>query len=462
MTLYKNRKLLLGEMTFSKDFVNDNRGDLYPVLDKSCDCCEKIECNCYILDCGSVERLLGQFFPYATYEMTAETLSGTSGFGFVLPDIKACITVKNHNLVFTCGERAEQIAIPSWLEEQWTMIVSCRPGAFDVYFKQNSMAQFWHTFYASEFRDSNVGSVFTNSHVSLRAEESAVISKVSFYIDNGISQADLRPIRYENGEVMMEQGKIYLSGSARLQEGGFQAIFSWVPGTAQFELTGALFFDAGDGRWAGDVASSILYHRAEKQWYLWVCSFSHGHILGHSQFEGDPRFGVNVIDIHLMKKSSDDAPISLWVGRQGDEDPDIVYDHKKKKWYMAICRSDPSIHHYRYVFFESDHPFEGYIFIGQGMNGSETGGSFVRVKGEQLFLCGNFIQQTSDYRIYSKDGMENAVFDYPDGGFRGWGTLMPVKMGSRTRYFWLTFDRHNGSTVNRWSYGNIYCFEAEI
>jgi hypothetical protein len=32
-------------------------------------------------------------------------------------------------------------------------------------------------------------------------------------------------------------------------------------------------------------------------------------------------------------------------------------------------------------------------------------------------------------------------------------------MGSRTRYFWMTFDRHNGSGYT-WSYGNIYCFEG--
>ena len=57
--------------------------------------------------------------------------------------------------------------------------------------------------------------------------------------------------------------------------------------------------------------------------------------------------------------------------------------------------------------------------------------------------------------------METAKFNYPDGGFRGWGSVFPVKSGSRTRYFWLTFDRHNGSDYN-WSYGNLYCFEMTV
>ena len=64
----------------------------------------------------------------------------------------------------------------------------------------------------------------------------------------------------------------------------------------------------------------------------------------------------------------------------------------------------------------------------------------------------------SDYRIYSKDGMKEVKFRHPDGGFRGWGAPFSVKMGSRTRYFWLTFDRHAGSSYE-WSYGNLYCFE---
>lgn len=219
-----------------------------------------------------------------------------------------------------------------------------------------------------------------------------------------------------------------------------------------------MFYDSGDGRWCGDVAASILYHRTQRQWYLWVCSFSHGHILGHSVFDGDPRFGVNVIDIELMKPSGSTSIISF-SALEGDEDPDFFYDEENDRWLMAICRVDPLIKDYRYVFFESKHPFDGYRCIGQGEDGAETGGSFVRVDGELFFLCGNDFHTVSDYRIYHKDGMTSALFDYPDGGFRGWGTLLPIKMGSRIRYFWLTFDRHNGSDY-RWSYGNLYCFEA--
>ena len=172
------------------------------------------------------------------------------------------------------------------------------------------------------------------------------------------------------------------------------------------------------------------------------------------------RFGVNVIDVELMPKANENAPIDAFLAFAGDEDPDFFHDAENSRWLMAICRRDPEAKNYRYFFYESDSPFEGYKCIGKGYAGAETGGSFVKVNGERYFLCGNDFHATSDYRIYGKHGMSAPKFDYPDGGFRGWGTLMPIRLGSRTRYFWLTFDRHRGSDYN-WSYGNLYLFEAK-
>lgn len=456
LSMYKNLKLKLGEMSFFKDFVGDTRGDLYPILSKSEDADEYVESNRYGVRAGSVCRLIGQFFPYATYEMTAK-INGEAGFKFILPITEAEITTSAEKLRYRCGDHTEEFDLP---EVPDTMIVSCRPGAFDVYFKKNGKAEFFTTFTEKKFNDSNDYAVFSESVAALSVSGDAEISAVEFYIDNGTSIADMRPVRFENGEVMVENGKIYITASIRMQAGTFQGIFSWIPGTAEFELTGALFYDCGDGRWCGDVAASLLYHREKKLWYLWVCAFSHGHILAHSTFDGDVRFGVNVIDVELMPKANEDTPIDAFLAFAGDEDPDFFYDAENSRWLMAICRRDPEAKNYRYFFFESDSPFEGYNCIGKGYTGAETGGSFVKVNGERYFLCGNDFHATSDYRIYGKHGMSAPKFDYPDGGFRGWGTLMPIKLGTRTRYFWLTFDRHRGSDYN-WSYGNLYCFEAK-
>lgn len=457
MSMYKNLKLPLGQMTFTKDFVKETkRGDLYPVIQCSEGCAESIADNRYVVTKGAMERMLGQFFPYATYEMTFQSENGAAGFGFQIKNAKACIIKQGKTLVFEENGRCETIST-DW--DSNTLIVSCRPGAFDVFFKFNDRPELVHTFAAESFKHAHDLKNFANGCASAIVRGSAELQAVSFYIDNGISIADIRPIRYENGRVMMEQGKIYFTASIRMQEEMFQGVFSWVPGTADIALTGVLYYDAGDDLWCGNVAASILYHREEKQWYLWVCSFNHGHVLAHAAFEGDPRFGVNVIDVQLMSKAPEGADISLFAGFEGDEDPDFFYDAEKSKWMMAICRLDRITRKYRYVFFESEKPFEGYTCIGMGNPGEETGGSFVTIDGELHFVCGNSFSARSEYRIYRKDGMHTARFDFPDGGFRGWGTVIPVQQGSRTRYYWLTFDRHNGSSYN-WSYGNFYCFEA--
>lgn len=457
MSMYKNRKLPLGEMTFAKDFVTETkRGDLYPVISRTENCEETVQHNRYFVQNGSVERVLGQFFPYATYEITCHSRNGEYGFGFQIREAKAYIIRRTGRLSFWAGEEQECVPLES---DSDTMIVSCRPGAFDVYFEVNGRAELAHTFAAKSFARSHDQRAFGNGYVSVVAKGDAVVESARFYIDNGISIADIRPIRYENGRVMMETGKIYFTASIRMQEEMFQGVFSWVPGTADINLTGVLYYDAGDGLWCGDVAASVLYHRERKEWLLWVCSFNHGHVLAHAAFEGDPRFGVNVIDVELMEKAPEGADISLFAGFEGDEDPDFFYDAEKKKWLMAICRLDQNTRKYRYVFFEGEAPFSGYKCIGMGQPGEETGGSFVTIDGELHFVCGNSFSARSEYRIYRKDGMHTARFDFSDGGFRGWGTVIPVQQGSRMRYYWLTFDRHNGSSYN-WSYGNFYCFEA--
>lgn len=459
LSMYKNLRVKLGEMSFFKDFVNTSRGDPYPVAGKSSDCEERVENNRYVVSRGAVKRLVCQFFPFATYEISCDAVKEEAGFCFQLPDTEARILTNGAEVRCFWAEHLDTREIPAFVGSSFTMIVSCRPGAFDVYFKNNQKPEYLCTFYVESFRDSNRYALFSNGYVFLYAAEGTTVNEVLSYVDNGISIADIRPIKYENGEAMLEQGTVYLTASVRLQEKSFQGVFSWIPGTAEFHMTGALFYDSGDGKWGNYVAPVIVYHRAKKQWYVWVSSFGHEHVLAHAAFDGDPRFGVNVVDVQLMEKATDPSDITAFAGIKGDEDPDLIYDEENERWLMGICRIDPKTKAYVYVFFESKEPCGPYTYIGCGRDGAETGGSFVRINGELFFVCGNDFKATSEYRVYSKHGMQIATFRYPDGGFRGWGTVIPIRMGSRTRYFWLTFDRHNGSPY-QWSYGNLYCFEA--
>ena len=465
VNFYKNLTLKLGEMSFSKDFVKEKkRGDLYPVLDAAPSSYEEIRNHCWHTT-GKVTRLLGQHFPYATYEMKIEKLTRSAAFVFTSPTAKAEIGLKQtRDGLFAYCVNGEEKLIPAGVKftPGLGLLVSARGGFFDVYLRKPDGLSLLCTFEAENFTDTRYRKVFIRTTAAI-ALDSATVSDVQFYLDCGISQADIRPIRYENGEVMVEQGKIWLTVSVRLEAGGWQGVVSWIPGTSEFELTGALFYDSGDDLWGSDVAASILYHREKKLWYIWVCMFSRGHYLGHAIAEGDVRFGVNVIDITLMDKMPDSGNDTLFLGKRGDEDPDFFYDKDTGLWRMCICRVATEGNSYRYFFFESENPFDGYRCVGHTLSGAETGGSFVKIEGDVYFVTGNDFNKRADYRIYkwgTFDSFEKLHCDYDDGGFRGWGTVIPVKMGTRLRYFWLTFDRHNGSAYN-WSYGNLYCYEAD-
>lgn len=121
-----------------------------------------------------------------------------------------------------------------------------------------------------------------------------------------------------------------------------------------------------------------------------------------------------------MPEKSQNSSVYDFVGIKGDEDPDFFYDEETGKWLMAVCRLLPDTGHYTYLFYESQDPFEGYTFIGRGIDGIETGGSFVKINGKQYFVCGNNHTVKSEYRIYDRDGMKKAVFNFSDGGYRGW------------------------------------------
>lgn len=471
---YKNLKLQLGGMSFTTDFVNSTRGDMYPILEKSGTVRESLEKGCYCVEAeegAGIRRLIGQYVPYSTSELMLETLRGEAGFCYGLPDQTISLFARNTDdgLVFGIREGAEERLYHSTLRMTagLSILVTTRKGAFDFYCRRDREITYVTSFEADSFRKVMAEQIFRNTTVALELRGEVCLSEVSVYMDCGTTQADIRPVKYEDGQVMMENGKVYLTISCRQAVGCYQGIVSWVPGTCEFALTGVLFFDAGDGIWENDVASSIRFDRRTGKWYLWVCSFSHGHILGYSSMPADVRFGVNVVDLTLMKKMEEGDPDTAFLGKEGDEDPDFYYNREQDCWYMTVCRlvreGDQS--NYRYFLFRSKEPFQQYEYVDCGRAGCETGGSMVEIGGRMHFVCGSDFDKRAVYHIYDMPDFSHYDLlkcDYDDGGFRGWGTIIPCPVGSRIRYYWLTFDRYRASELGNWSYGNLYGYEADI
>ena len=454
------------------------------------------------------------------------------------------------------------------------LFVSAHGAFFDVSLGR----EFVCTIQAEGFSDICRRSAFMNAgvslYVALPAGGRAAVSRAESFLDGGLSHADMKPVRYEDGTPILENGRLFLTLSSRLQAGAYQYVVSWNPSTCELRPEGAIFFDYGDGRWCADVAISLIYHRERREWLFWATAFSHGHILCHGTSAGDPRFGITVLDATLMEAQKPGSDVSngglpiqtsgaekdgelaqtkdcacgkagaarafasdevlsvqagvarisasdevlsaqaggrvaemagglartedcacgkvgaarasasddvlsvqagwrgasvaeldddtLWLAKTGDEDPDFTYDRERGKWYMTICRSVKGAG-YRYFLFESDEPFSGYRHVCHTESGENTGGLMVRIRGRRALVCGSDFKARAEYRVYPLGDFshfQHLTCDFDDGGFRGWGSLMPVPCGNRTKYVWMTFARHNGSDYN-WSYGNLYAYEAE-
>ncbi len=520
---YKTLRMKLGEMSFWKDWLNTDRGDPYPVIGHACEgSLNEITGDGRLTvrnpseSSAGLARLLGQHFPYASYELVIHTIEDADA-GFLIranPGTRSSYTEEDapelrvsllHNgegnyvrIAYeriiggiSLGEIVDETEYP--YTSGMSLILTCRGKFFDIYLRNDKRPYPRLTLDLPEFAEITKHGTFVNAVAALwyRVAPNGCFTAdaVEFYLDAGVSHADMKTVRYEDGTPMMSEGKLFVTLSSRLEAGGFQSVISWNPSTAEFKMEGAIFFDCGDDRWCADVASSILYNRNTGEWYIWACAFSHGHILCHGTSIADLRYGINVIDAERMPvetletsdKTADalaaqaGAAVSttatlsddtLWLAKSGDEDPDFVYDRETGKWYMTICRgvSENGGTHYRYFLFESDQPFSGYTFVDKTLTGSNTGGSIVRVGGKLHFVCGSNFDKRACYHVYDLDDLAKVEYircDYDDGGFRGWGTIIPVPCGRRTKYLWMTFDRHGGSSYN-WSYGNIYVYEADL
>ena len=522
LNLYKNLKMPLGHMTFFKDWLFSERGDLHPITDKTGDGSlkENIHEGLFsvdnVSDCVAGQaRLLGQHFPYATYEVIIKHMTqARAGFEFyAAPGDRSDYTEENapklrlflspcdggvqigHELVVggvSRGTVLEEKILP--YVPGMSFAVTCRGPKFDVYVRTEKILHFEMSLKLSEFGFICRRATFVNATASLWYEVQPggrfATDTVEYYLDCGVAQADIKYMRYEDGMPIIEKGKIFLTLSARMDVEAYQAVISWNTSTNEFKLEGAIFFDCGDDMWCGDIGSSILYHRPTKEWYIWSVAFSHGHILCHGTSTGDLRYGINVVDVQLMdvedtpnncnnpmteeeiallrldEQPSWDVQLSddcLWLAKKGDEDPDLMYDAQRGKWLMTICRISGN-DGYHYFLYESDQPFSGFTYVDHTTDGGLTGGSMVRIGGKLYLTCGANFNARAQYNIYPLDNLQQTHHircDYDDGGFRGWGSIIPLPCGSRTRYMWMTFDRFLGSDYN-WSYGNLYVFEADV
>ena len=474
------RKLYLpaAEMDFAHSFIGDKRSDLYPVLNSDGKIAEAVEGGVYSarsFSGGEVTRLIGSFFPYYTYSFEIEWLHSAE-VGLELIHGKRLLSAlcsENGAEVIFRGESI--LSVRTDFKPKDVFSVTFRAGGISLYRTRDGyealIGDVCDKEFASAITDIEGGglndllyedfykSTDAGMLVRLREGGEAGVSAVTARLYSGIGTADIRPIKYADGTPIIEDGRVFLTASARLETGCYQCILSWLPTTCDFKMEGALFFDVGDKMTANDVASTIIYDKENSKWYIWYCSFSHGHVLARAALDSDPRRGIHIIDAIPMQ-TREGASLSDFVGVTGDEDPDLV--KIDGIWHLSVCRHEGDGYHYYH--FTSRDPLDGFTLADRTEGAEKTGGSFVKLDGEYYFACGSDFKKRAVYEIYGINDFKTphkASHRHDDGGFRGWGSIFAIPSGTRNRVFHITFDRFLTSKKWNWSYGNIYVFEAE-
>lgn len=315
-TLYRSHSLSVAEMSFHHNFIGSTRGTPYPVINYSGEVTELSGQGEYTARSdkgGSITRLIGEFFPYCTYSVGIKELRGGAvGISLSGGGVNLVAKASSNGVCTVAAEGETPIKFDTDIADGDIFEVTFRAGGVSLYRVRDGKTLLIGDVCASD-ADGKIKNLATDGlsrllsekvykktdaalYVNLGAGGSLTLTSVKASLMGGIATADLRPIKYEDGSVICEGGRIFLSVSERLETGAYQSILSWSPTTSDFRMEGALFFDLGDGIASNDVASSIVYDRNSGEWYIWFCAFSHGHVLARAKTEADPRYGISIID----------------------------------------------------------------------------------------------------------------------------------------------------------------------
>lgn len=287
-----------------------------------------------------------------------------------------------------------------------------------------------------------------------------LVNKVEMALTTGVGLADIRPITYENGDPMLDQGRLWYTMSirGRALPHHIQGVFSMNPTVFDIKLEGVILFDRSDGILRNEIASHIFYDRNKKVWHGLTTGFSayafpekeKKQLLAVSS-ENDPRFGFSV-----MK--------AVPFGMVGDiEDPHIIYDLEAKKWRMLTCVNQGG---YKAIMLESDDWNKDYKQIAGPVEHNSTGTSIHKINGVHYCFSGS---KEREIFIYTYPDLKEAGtlnMDLPPwtqtSGTRVWPNVVELPDGYPFKYIALMMDRFNypGMKGPNWTYGALYLYHG--
>ncbi len=295
----------------------------------------------------------------------------------------------------------------------------------------------------------------------LKADAQVQLAEASAYLSPGSGQADLRAITNEEGEPLLEEGRLWftitLRGRALPHQ--LQGVFSLNPSVFDLRFEGVIVFDMDDGLLRNDHASHIYRDSKTGFWRGWTTGFSALGEAGKNEEKAilaitsvrDPRRGFSIMKAR---------PIGL-VGAH--EDPHGIYDKEAGKWRLLLCEHGKK---YRAAMYESDRWDGGFTRLAGPVDMDSTGTMIQKFGNKRFALFGS-----ADRKIYirSYPGLEPAgelKVELPPwndaNGTRIWPNVIPLPEGYPAPYIALMMDRVNFPAMPKanWTYGALYLYHG--
>ena len=286
------------------------------------------------------------------------------------------------------------------------------------------------------------------------------VNKVEMALTTGVGLADIRPITYENGDPLLDRGRLWYTMSirGRALPHHIQGVLSMDPTVFDIKLEGIILFDRNDGLLRNEIASHIFYDRTDEIWHGLTTGFSayakpekDKKQLLAVESKKDPRFGFSVMQ-------------AVPFGMVGDfEDPHIIYDSEAGKWRMLTCVNEGG---YKAIMLESDHWNKDYKQIAGPVDHNSTGTSIHRI-GDQRF-CFSGSKERKIFIYTYPDLMEAGTLkmDLPPwtqtSGTRVWPNVVQLPKGYPFKYVALMMDRFSYPGIHgpNWTYGALYLYHG--
>lgn len=275
------------------------------------------------------------------------------------------------------------------------------------------------------------------------------------------SVADIKPVTYENGQVIIEDDCVFLTSSSRTTYCGAQI---WKMGihTGEFELVGNILYESEGVCHAHYICSSLMFDRRQHLWIVTTDLWDGDKLMYSGSSVEDLRYGFHLT--HVDRIDCENPSV-------GDEDQYILYDDDPSSpLYGKYVLTHTRIHNGNYAVHvqTSDNWYGPYRLYGHSDGKTSYTGVFTQnVGGKRYFITGCRMDtsrpETDEYRVLSYPSLEvlgKLDYDKLTGGFGGWGSLFAVPSQNNTKYLWVTFDRGRTSDYDNWTYGTTHVYES--